>query len=129
MLRITFYIIQRTFEIMHNLCPNPRNYLGRSFNHILKYLQTSSLPNLPNCDTTYNCHISSLSVSICLFKCINVYYIKPYLITIAYATSSCSYTIGVSCTTAIIQLSSIFLNSHFALHRAFVVPSYDGSFS
>ena len=52
-LHITFYVIQRTSEIMHNLCPNPINYLGRSFRHILEYLQTSSLSNIPNCDTTY----------------------------------------------------------------------------
>ena len=53
LLRITFYVVQRTSEIMHNLCPNPINYLGRSFRHILEYLQTFRLPNIPNCDTTY----------------------------------------------------------------------------
>ena len=29
------------------------NYLGRSISHILEYLQTSSLPNIPICNTTY----------------------------------------------------------------------------
>mgnify|MGYP006957855608 CR=1 FL=1 len=53
LMRITFYTIQKPSEIMHNLYPNSRNYLGRSFSHILKYLQTSSLPNIPNCNTTY----------------------------------------------------------------------------
>ena len=52
LLRITFYVVQRTSEIIHNLCPDPINYLGRSFRHILEYLQTSSLPNILNCDTT-----------------------------------------------------------------------------
>ena len=36
-LRITFYTIQQTSEIMHNICPNPINYLGKSFNDIFKY--------------------------------------------------------------------------------------------
>ena len=53
LLHITFYTIQQTSEIMHNLCPNSINYSGRSFSHILKYLQTSSFPNIPICNTTY----------------------------------------------------------------------------
>ena len=51
LVRITFYIIQQPYEIMHNLCPNSRNYLGRSLSLILKCLQTSSLPNIPICNT------------------------------------------------------------------------------
>ena len=48
LLRITFHIIQRTSEIIGNLCPNPKNYLSKSLRDILKYL-----PNIQNCDTTY----------------------------------------------------------------------------
>ena len=40
LLCITFYIIQRTSKIMHNLYPNPKTYLGMSFNRSLKYLKT-----------------------------------------------------------------------------------------
>ena len=31
LLRITLYTIQQTSEIMHNLCPNPKNYIGQAF--------------------------------------------------------------------------------------------------
>ena len=50
---VTFYIIQRTSEIMHNLCLNYRNYLGKFFSQLLKYFRTPSLAIIPNCDTTY----------------------------------------------------------------------------
>ena len=85
---------------MHNLCPNPRNYLGRSFSHILRYLQTLSLPNIRNCDTTYQ---------LPYLRFIDLYlWIQRYqrflhhnrLIAIASATSPCSHTIGLFCTTA-----------------------------
>ena len=95
------YFIQRTSEIMHNLCPNPRNDLGKYFNHILEYLQTSTLQNIYQIVILLsNYHILGLSVSICGFKGINVFCIKPCLIAIASATSSCSYNIGLSCTTS-----------------------------
>ena len=42
---------------MHNLYPNPINYLGRSFSYILEYLQTSNLSNIPNVILT-NCNVS-----------------------------------------------------------------------
>ena len=57
LLHITVYTIhnvQRTSEIMYNLCTNSMNDLGKSFSHILKYREISSLLNIiPNCDTTY----------------------------------------------------------------------------
>ena len=99
LLRITFNTIQQTSEIMHNLCPNPRNFLGKAFSHILKYLQTLSLPNIPNCNITYQ--LSYLSF-ISLYLWIQRYQsfsIKPRLIAIASTTSSCSYTIGLPYTT------------------------------
>ena len=83
-LRLTFYVIQRNFEIMHNLYPNPKNYSGNSLSHILKYFQRSSLTN---------CHIWGLLVSICGFKGIKTVSIKPLL-------STYSYNIRWSCTTS-----------------------------
>ena len=53
---------------MHKLCPNPRNYLGRSFGHILEYLQTSRLPNIQTVILHINWHISGILVSICGFR-------------------------------------------------------------
>ena len=48
LLHITVYTIhnvQRTSEIMYNLCTNSMNDLGKSFSHILKYREISSLLN------------------------------------------------------------------------------------
>ena len=67
---------------MHNLCPNPRNYFGRSFSHILKYLQTSSFPKYQIVILLTNCYIWGLSVFIWGFKGINVFCIRPCLIVI-----------------------------------------------
>ena len=55
---------------MHNLCPNPRNYLGKYFNHILEYLQIepSKYTKLWYNLVLTNCHISGLAISICRFR-------------------------------------------------------------
>ena len=85
---------------MHYLCPIPKNNLGKSFNHILKYLQISSLPNIPNCNTTYQLpYLRFISLNLWIQRD-QFFSIKPCLITIASATSSWSYTIGLSCHTA-----------------------------
>ena len=99
LVHITFYTIQQPSEIMHNLYPNSRNYLGKSFSHILKYLQTSSLPNIPNCNTTYQLPYLRFIRLYLWIQRDQFFSIKPCLITIAFATSSCSYTISISCTT------------------------------
>ena len=97
---ITFYVIQRTFVIMDNLCPNPRNYLDRSFSHIFELPSNIEPSRYTKLWYYFNCYISGVLISICGFKRINVFCIKSCLIAIEFTTSSCSYTIGLSCTTA-----------------------------
>ena len=77
-----------------------KNDLDKSFSHILEYLQLSSLPNIPNCDTTYQLPCFKfinlyLWIQVCIAFCI-----RPCLIARASTTSSCSYTVGLSCITA-----------------------------
>ena len=84
----TYYLLCYVLpKIIHNRCPNPINYLGRSFNHTWEYLQTSSLPNIPNCDNTYQLPYFRFIDSICGFGDINVFGIRLCLLARTYATS------------------------------------------
>ena len=96
----TFYMVQNPSKIMYNLYPNSGNYLSRSFKHILKYLQTQSHPNIPNCNIAYQLpYLRFISLYLWIRRD-QIFFIIPYLTIIASATSSCSYSIGFSCTTA-----------------------------
>ena len=84
---------------MHNLFPNPKNYLCMYFGHILEYLQTSCLPNTPNCDTTQQTpYFRFISIYLWIQR-YNCFLHQTMSHSKSISTSSFSYSIGLCCTT------------------------------